>query len=276
MATVGIALGSGGAKGLAHIAALEVLDDLGIKPVAISGTSIGAIIGAMYASGLSAREVREAVDELIAMPQSFEQFRKSKRSFGWLELLALEFGRSHLLQADVFLSEIETIMGVSDFSELAIPLQVVAADFWARKEVVFSSGPLIPAVEASFCLPGVFRPVKIDNRLLVDGGSVNPVPFDLLRDRCDIVVAVDVLGFRQPQEDLLPNYTEALFNTFQIAAKTIVNQKLKSHPPDILIEPEIHNVRMLEFQKAEQIYRESAAECERLAGELQKRLAENT
>jgi NTE family protein len=272
MPSVGIALGSGGARGLAHIAVLEVLDDLGIRPSAVAGTSIGAIIGAMYAAGMTAAEVREGVDELIAMPRNFEQFRKSKRSFGWLELLAIEFGRSHLLQADGFLSEIESLIRISDFSELAIPLQVVATDFWAREPVVFESGPLIPAVEASFCLPGIFRPVVIDHRVLVDGGIVNPVPFDLLRDQCDIVIAVDVLGFREPEDDLLPNYTEALFNTFQIAAKTIVDQKLKSHPPDILVEPAIHDVRTLEFQKAEQIYRESQSECARLASELRKRL----
>ena len=272
MSRVGIALGSGGAKGLAHISMLQVLDDLGVKPVAVAGTSIGAIIGAMYASGLDAKQVREAVDDLVAMPRSFEEFRKSKRGFGWLELLALELGRSHLLQADGFLSEIEQLMGCTDFDELEIPLQVVAADFWAREQVVFDSGEIIPAVEASFCLPGVFRPVVIGERVLVDGGCVNPIPFDLLRDQCDIVIGVDVLGKRAPKDDLMPTYSEALFNTFQISAKAIIDHKMRACPPDIYIQPGIQNVRMLDFDKSERVYRESADEAQRLKTELEKRL----
>ena len=94
------------------------------------------------------------------------------------------------------------------------------------------------------------------------------MPFDLLRDRCDIVIAVDVLGKRTPDDDLMPSYSEALFNTFQIAESTIAREKMKRHPPDIYLEPEIHDVKALEFQKSEQIYAQSAAECDRLRSEL--------
>ena len=267
--TVGIALGGGGAKGLAHIAMLEVLDRLDVNVVAISGTSIGAIIGTLYASGKSAAEVRQAIDALLDTPDNLQEAFESKRLFGWMNLLDLEIGRSHLFQADKFLSELEGLVGVDSLQELAIPMSVVAADFWAREEVVFTSGPVMPAVAASFCLPGVFRPVVIDGRVLVDGGSVNPVPFDLLRDKCDIVVAVDVLGKRVPDDDLMPNYTEALFNTFQIAEKAIVNSKQKTHPPDIYIEPAIRDVKVLDFDKADSVYAQCASECDRLVSELQ-------
>ena len=146
---------------------------------------------------------------------------------------------------------------------------VVAADFWARKEVVFDSGPIIPAVAASFALPGIFRPVVLDGRVLVDGGSVNPVPYDLLFDECDIVVAIDVMGTRTPDEDLLPSYSETLFNTFQIAEETILNEKMKARPPSIYIEPEIEDVRVLEFHKADQIYEQTRPARDRLRRELE-------
>lgn len=273
--SVGIALGGGGAKGLAHIAILDVLDELDVDVVAISGTSIGAIIGTLYASGMSAAEIRQAIDSLLATPRSLEEALEAKRLFGWLELLSPELGRKHLLQADAFISELRELLGLENFEELKIPMHVVAADFWNRKEVVFSTGPIMPAVAASFCLPGVFKPVVIDDMVLVDGGSVNPVPFDLIRDRCDILIAVDVLGNRIPKDDPIPTFMEALFNTFQIAEKTIVIQKLKSHAPDLYIEPAIDNVKVLEFQKAEQIYQQTAPECRRLKSELRSLLAEN-
>ena len=273
--SVGIALGGGGAKGLAHIAVLNVLDELDVDVVAISGTSIGAIIGSLYASGMSAAEIRQAIDSLLARPRSLEEALAAKRVFGWLELLGPELGSSHLLQADAFIAELRELLGVENFEDLQIPLHVVAADFWNRKEVVFNNGPILPAVAASFCLPGVFKPVVIDGTVLVDGGCVNPVPFDVIRPHCDILIAVDVLGKRIPKDDQMPTYMEALFNTFQIAEKTIMTQKMKSHAPDIYVEPTIENVKVLEFQKAEQIYQLTAPECQRLKSELTPLLAEN-
>jgi NTE family protein len=272
--TVGISLGGGGAKGLAHIAVLQAIDELGIDVVAISGTSIGAIIGTLYASGKSGNEIRSSIDELLAMPSNLEEVLNSKRLFGWLDLLDIELGRNHLLQADAFVSLMSEYLGVENFEQLKIPMSVVAADFWNRSEVVFESGPIAPAVSASFCLPGVFKPVVIEDRVLVDGGCVNPVPFDLIRDQCDILIAVDVLGKRVPGDDLMPSYSEALFNTFQIAEATIVKQKLKSHPPDLYLEPAISDVKMLDFQKSEQVYEQMIPECERLTRELQALLLE--
>ena len=159
-------------------------------------------------------------------------------------------------------------MGVSTFEQLSIPLKVVASDFWARAEAVFDSGPIVPAIAASFALPGIFKPVVLDGRVLVDGGSCNPLPYDLLLDDCDVVVAIDVAGVRTPGDDLLPSYSETLFNTFQIAAKTILNEKIRSRPPTIYIETEIRDVRVLEFHKAKEIYEQSAPAAERLKREL--------
>ena len=269
MQKVGMALGGGGAKGLAHISMLEVLDELGIRPHMISGTSIGAIMGALYASGLSAREMREGIDELTASPSSIKEFIDARQLPAWIEFIGVDLGRGSLLKVDRFLTELEKVIGVSTFEELPIALKVVASDFWARKEVVFESGPIIPAVAASFALPGIFRPVVLDGRVLVDGGSVNPLPYDLLLDECDIVVAIDVTGTRTPKEDLLPSYSETMFNTFQIAEKTILNEKMKARPPSIYIEPEIEDVRVLEFHKADQIHEQTRPARDRLRRELQ-------
>ncbi len=265
---VGIALGGGGAKGLAHIPMLEVLEELGVRPHRIAGTSIGAIVGVLYASGLTAVEIREGVNELTAVPQSLKELIELKQLPAWLDFFDVGIGRGSLLNIDNFLNHLGDVLGVTSFEELAIPLEVVAADFWAREEVVFKAGPIIPAIAASSALPGIFKPIVIGERVLVDGGCVNPVPYDHLLDDCDVVVAIDVLGKRSPTDDLLPSYTETLFNTFQIAEKAILNEKIARKPPSIYIEPEIEGVRVLEFHKAKEIYAQVAPARETLRREL--------
>jgi NTE family protein len=268
-ATIGIALGGGGAKGLCHVSMLGVLDELGVRPHMIAGTSIGAIIGAIYASGRTADEIRTGLDALTAVPRSFrEVISAAKQLPSWLDFVGVEVGRSSLLKVDTFLGGLQGVLGVSTFEQLRIPLKVVAADFWAREEVVIDAGPVIPAIAASFAMPGIFKPVVLDGRVLVDGGSVNPLPYDLLFDACDVVIAVDVIGRRTRRGDLLPSYTETLFNSFQIAEKTILREKMKARPPTIYVEPEIHDVRVLEFHKAERIYEQAAPARERLKRSL--------
>lgn len=270
MKKIGIALGGGGAKGLAHIPMLQVLDDLGIRPHQIAGTSIGAIMGVLYASGRSAREIRYGIDQLTATPQNLKELMQAKQLPGWLDIIGVEIGRSSLLKVDKFLAGLEEVIGISTFEELRIPLKVVAADFWTREAVVFDSGPIIPAIAASFALPGIFKPVVQEGRVLVDGGSVNPLPFDLLQDHCDVVIAVNVLGKREPSQDLLPSYTETLFNTFQIAEHTILMEKIRACPPTLYVEPDIKDIRVLEFHKADEVY-EQAKPAQR---QLKKQLGE--
>ena len=270
---IGLALGGGGAKGLAHIAMLEVFDDLGVRPHRIAATSIGAIIGAVYASGRPAKEIRDAIAELTRTPSGLKEWIEARQLPSWLDFIGIDIGKSSLLHVDRFLATLEEVIGVANFEDLAIPLEVVAADFWAREEVVLGSGPILPAVAASFALPGIFKPIELDGRLLVDGGCVNPVPYDLLLDHCDATVAIDVAGRRTPGDDLLPSYSETLFNTFQIAERTIVVEKMKARPPTIYIEPEIENVRVLEFHKADEIYAQSAPARDELKRQLEVLLA---
>lgn len=261
---VGLALGGGGAKGLAHIPMLQLLDDRGIRPHQIAGTSIGAIISTLYAAGISADRIHEAITELVATPKTLSEALESKQLFAWLDYFDIDISRGSVLQVDKFLDDLEDAIGVSRFEDLAIPLKVVAADFWRREEVVFDEGPIIPAVAASFALPGIFRPVVQGERVMVDGGSVNPLPFDLLQDECDVTIAIDVMGQRSPSDDLLPSYSETLFNTFQIAEKSILMEKFKRRPPDIYIEVKVEGVKVLDFHKCDEIYEQSASAVKEL------------
>lgn len=270
MLKIGIALGSGGAKGMAHIPMLEVIDEFGITPHMISGTSIGAIIGVLYASGIKGQEMRERVNEISFMEgDRLTDKLTGKGLFKWFDFIEINLSGGALLKTDSFLSGLMEEVKGSTFEELKHPLKVVASDFWKRKQVVFDTGELKPAIQTSIALHGIFKPVVIDDRVLVDGGAVNPLPFDLL-DGCDLVIAVNVMGNRTESNDFIPTFPEAVFNTFQIMQNSILKQKLIEHPPDIYIAPDILGIKMLEFFKADQIFKQA-----NLARDLLRRDIEN-
>ena len=160
MQKIGIALGGGGARGLAHIVMLEALDDLGVRPCAMAGTSIGAVIGVFYAGGMPARRIREHVADLTALPESFEEAIKERRLFGWLDYIDLKISRNSIFRIDKFLDHIDETLGISRLEDLPIPLKVVATDFWGHQEVVLESGLIEEAVAASFAIPGIFKPQR--------------------------------------------------------------------------------------------------------------------
>jgi NTE family protein len=118
-------------------------------------------------------------------------------------------------------------------------------------------------------LPVIFEPVVINKRVLVDGGTVNPVPYDLL-EGCDVVIAVNVMGNRRESNDFIPAYSEAVFNTFQIMQTSILKQKLIDKPPDIYIAPEIVDIKMLEFYKADQIFKQTIPAKDLLRRKIEK------
>ncbi len=197
MTRLGIALGAGGARGLAHVLVLEALDEMGLRPVCVAATSIGAVIGVLYCSGKSGREIRELIMRMVPRhDDSFRDVLAQKPHFPWLEFIVPQFNGTGLLKAERFISRLFESIEATSFDQLAIPLRVVAAEFWSREEVVLDHGPLRPAIQASMSLPGIFSPVVIEDRVLVDGGAVNPVPFDLLPPDCTLTAAVDVIGQR--------------------------------------------------------------------------------
>jgi NTE family protein len=171
----------------------------------------------------------------------------------WWRFLDLEAERGGLICPDHLIEFLRRESGVERFDQLAIPLDVVATDFWERSQLVIDSGALWPAVRASMALPGLFPPVRHLGRTLVDGGLVNPVPYDLLLDRCDLVVAVDVLGRRTPQDGPRPGYLENLFNSVQIMQAALTRERLRNRPPDVYVEPDLVDIRVLDFFKADRI-----------------------
>jgi NTE family protein len=267
---IGLALGGGGAKGLAHVLMLEVLDELQIRPHQIAGTSIGAVMGALYASGMSGQDIRKLIDRLtVTEGESWLSALFEQEVGRWWDWLELQLGRGGLLNTAAFGKFLHETLGVSRFQDLQIPLKVVAADFWERKQVVFEKGELIPAIQASIAIPGLFSPVHFRGEVLVDGGLVNPVPYDLLFDDCDVVVAIDVLGNRTPEShNNAPTYFETTFNTFQILQNTIIEEKLKHRPPDIYIRPELKNIRVLEFNRVNEIYAQAQSAQKKLRRSL--------
>ncbi len=253
---IGLALGGGGARGMSHIPVLEALDDLGVKPHAIAGTSIGAIFGAAYAGGLSGAELRQIVMDTFGNRNKVLAALWKLRPRKLADLFdgnMVQFDPLKVLQAFVAENIPET------FEALDIPLKVLATDFYGCQEVDIESGPLLPAIAASIAIPAVFKPVKSNGRILIDGGVVNPLPFDRLPPDCDFILAVDVVGSPVPRSGRqLPTSMDALFGTSQILMQTITTEKLKSRAPDLLVRPPDDNVRVLDFLKTKHILERAA------------------
>ena len=268
---VGIALGAGGANGLAHILMLEALDELGVEPHVIAGSSIGAVIGALYASGMSGRQIRDLVGQFIISPEErLVEELVNRDALRWVDFLEIDLGNGGLLSSEGFISFLYDTLRRDSFEELEIPLKVTSADLWERTQVVLDSGPLLPAIKASMALPGVFQPVVLGERVLIDGGTVNPVPYDLLSADCDIVIGIDVSGERTPPHPLAPSYFETIFNSAKVMQQAIMTAKLRREEPTLYLAPRIVDVRALEFYRAERVFEQAAPAKQ----ELKRRLAQ--
>ena len=266
---IGLALGGGGARGLAHVPMLEAMDELGIRPYRIAGTSIGAVIGTMYAAGMKGREIRELIDRItVSADESWLAELFEQGVTHWWNLIELQLGHGGLINTDAFIGFLENTIGVSRFADLEIPLKVVATDFWDRKQVIFDSGRLNPAIQASIAIPGLFSPLRYRGRVLVDGGLVNPVPYDLLMEECEVVIAIDVSGHGNPKSDEGPGYFETLFNTMQIMQTSILREKIKRQPPHIFIHPELQGIHVLDFNRVDEIYQQAMSARNKLMQEL--------
>lgn len=256
MKSVALALGGGGARGLAHIAVFETLDEMGIRPVAIAGTSIGALLGAAYASGMSGRDIRRHVTTLANDRGVLLRKLLAARAGGTLgSLVASGFRSATLIDAEKFCAQFLPSAVPDDFDDLAIPLTVIASDLYARREVAISKGPLKAAVAASMAIPGLSRPVLVDGSVLVDGGATNPLPFDKLRDKAELVIAVDVAGLPSQPRNEIPNALETYLATILVMAATIIEEKLRHGVPDITLRPNVGVFRTLDFLRVGAILR---------------------
>lgn len=253
---IGLTLGGGGARGLCHIEFIKVLDDLGLTPSVISGTSIGSIIGAFYASGYSGRQM----DNLLQDIGLREITKLVDPSF---------FSLSGLVKGKGILDMLKENLTVHTFEKLRIPLKIIATDYWQQEQVVLDKGDLIQAIRASISLPAIFEPVKVDDRVLIDGGLSNPVPYDVIRDDCDLLIAIDVGGVPpQPQKLRLPNMFENIISTVQTLQNVIVTNKMEISEPDLYYKPPFKNIGLLEFEKYEKIIESAAEDMHRFRDDL--------
>lgn len=291
MGTLGIALGSGGARGLAHIGVLEELAALGIEPDLVAGTSMGSFIGAGYCGG----HLREMKDLALEIDIRTLLFR------------FIDFGLPHsgLIEGKRVNALLDDLMPEATFAGLEKPFRCVATDLKSGDEVVFSEGRVQPAVRASVSIPGLFTPVPLRGRFLVDGGLVNPVPVDQLKEMgASTTLAVDVnhgcLARRAEKalkksdhkksvdvwldrleakfkkgdsthidkvrtwfkSDSTPNLIDVMGDTVHIIENQVSKIRLKMDPPDLLLTPEVGDIEILDFHHAEEII-EAGRRCVR-------------
>lgn len=266
-----LVLGSGGARGLSHIPVLEALDDLGIRPVLIAGSSMGAIVGAAYAAGLSGRELREHV-ETTFRDRARVIARLLDARVGKFADLWRGFGNPVLLDGERLLDLFWPEKVPDRFDELDIPFLAVATDYHLHEEVVLGSGPLTPAVAASLAIPGLIRPVTIGGRVLIDGGAVNPLPYDRLLAPGRIVLAIDTSAPAMVSDSRVPEPLEAIVGVSQILTRALVQRMVERQPPDILIRAGGDGFGALDFFRTQAILDAAAPVKEEVKRKLSQAL----
>lgn len=260
--TLAIAFGGGGARGLAHIHVIRAMENLGVAPIAISGSSIGSIMGAGLASGMDADDMRDFAIGTLTDPSEVLSRFWSMRPVRIGEI----FSPPRAMLGNV--NPIKAIRAFVPeqipprFEDLKIDLQTVATDFYGQKAVVHSTGDLHEAMAASSALPAIFKPVIQDGMNLVDGGLVNAVPYDLLFGKADIVIGVDVVGGPVRSHRPAPSRIEALAGASQLMMQATTNLKRRLQPPDAFISPPVGGIAVLDFHKARTVLEETSATVE--------------
>lgn len=249
--TFAVAFGAGGARGLSHIRVVEALDELGIRPVAIAGSSIGAIIGAGMAAGMAGHDIADYTIETVGSRNAlFNRLWSLGPATMRDKLGGFRFGHFNLERI------IEAFMppGLpAGFSDLPIPLKVSATDYYGQGEVVLEEGDLRLAIAASAAIPGLFMPVWVNGRVMVDGGIFNPVPYEHLMDLADVVIGIDVVGAPEGDGTHAPNRIDSIFGASQLTMQAHIALKLKLNPPHIFLKPAVNRFGLLDFLKAREI-----------------------
>ncbi|MBN2224591.1 MAG: patatin-like phospholipase family protein [Deltaproteobacteria bacterium] len=267
---VGLALGSGGARGLTHLGVISALTSAGVKIDFVSGTSVGALVGAFLAAG--------KLDDLIA----FTAPLTLKES---LKMADIMFPTSGLIEGKKIEQFLRKHLGTVKIEDLPVPFACVATNFYTGQEVLINRGDLVTAVRASISIPGVFKPVAADGMLLVDGGVVNPVPVQVVRDLgAEFIIAVDISpeiankmtvqhpiidpgqgsGKSRKGEARLPNIFDIIMGSIMIMESQIVDMRMKTELPDVIISPSVSDIGTYDFHR----YREGVERGESAAGQV--------
>lgn len=268
---IGIALGGGAARGLAHIPFIEAMDELGLVPHHIAGTSIGALIGSGWAAGLKGSEIREMSYEMLGTMNGLfgrlfsTQMRSMTKIFR--EGVSIQLDPVQVVGAFTPPDMPET------FKDLKTAFTCVATDFRSWHQVAFHEGPLAPAVAGSLAVPSLFRPVNFHDTLLVDGGVVNPLPLDHVASDCDILIAIDVNGDPRPwPEGYVPTMLDVGFGSAQIMMHQLIAHMLAAYPPDLYFRPHHVNIGAHEYWRVKEIVKAGDAEKDRFKRELTGRI----
>lgn len=269
----GLALGGGGARGLAHIKILQVIDEFGIKPKVISGTSMGALVGCLYASGMNGLEIEDYAKDLFSKRTELIKRLYGNRPNKWVSLINLR--TPSILNAEAFFQMLMPENLPENFEDLKIPFHAITTDFYTQEQYTVSKGKLIPALAASSALPALLKPVELDERVLIDGGFVNPVPFNILNGKVDITIAVDVTGEQARLAGKVPNSIDALIGCSQILLRSLTNNmlqnnELKNNQPLILAQPRVGRFNVLDYFKIEDIFTHSEEAADDLRRNLEQ------
>lgn len=250
---IGLALGGGGARGFAHIHVLRALDDLGVKPFHLAGSSIGSIMAAGYAAGMDGTDIEAYVLDTFA--SSSTVFSKIWQIRPGPFRAWMGAGGPVFAQFDV-----ETILEAflppqlpDKIEELDIRTSITATDYYANELTVIDTGRLCTALGASAAIPILFKPVVVDGTVLIDGGIANPLPFDLLDPDCTATIGVDVVGLPRGEAGTIPGRRDMAFGTSQLMMQSVTNLKLKLCPPDLFLRPPVDDFRVLDFIKVRSI-----------------------
>jgi NTE family protein len=247
-----LALGGGGARGFAHIGVLQTLKEAGIRVSAIVGTSMGALIGATYAAGTDLYYLGQLVEYLH-----------------WEDLIDLRLPNLGLIDGAKVKTVIDLLTKGKSMEDLEVIFWAVATDLFTGEEVIFKTGPLGPAVRASISIPGVFNPVELDGRTLVDGAVVAGVPVAVARlMNGDITLAVNV-GFDHTQHQV-NNIFDVMSKVMDIMGNMLDAQQIKQ--ADLTITPQLGNIGTMHFQRAKECIAIGRKATELILPELQERI----
>jgi len=270
MPRIGVALGGGSARGLTHIPYIEAMDELGLKPSVIAGTSIGALLGSGWANGMSGAELRDHSFTVLGTMRTIAGriWGRKFRDIGALFHNGLSMQLDAAQVVDNFLPEAFAM----NFEDLGIPFYVVATDFQSWHQVVFNAGPLRPAIAGSIAIPTLFKPVHYANHLLVDGGVVNPLPLDQAAD-CDILIGIDVNGDpsgRLNRLDYKP--LDVWFGAAQIMMHSLIAHMMAAYPPDVYMRPHVDAFGAMEYWRVREIVEAATKEKDNFKRQLTRKI----
>ncbi|MCD6311994.1 MAG: patatin-like phospholipase family protein [Elusimicrobia bacterium] len=261
-AKVGVVLSGGAARGLAHVGVIKCWQENNLPLDLIVGTSVGSLVGVLYASGIDGAGIEKIVSGL-----------------NWNELIEFKVTPSRILNLTSIISSekmgdfLSAHIGKKRFSDLKIPFVCVACDIRTGEKIVFRDGELIPAVRASSCIPGIFEPVEYRHRILVDGGVVDNVPTDIaIAEGADMIVASWTGGSRMLEDSR--NIIAVLTQVISVSGTVLSLQQLKK--ADIVIEPDLKNVSPLDLDKFAYSSEAGYSACSRKAGEIEKMFFKKT